>query len=223
MTMITLCGFGVSNYYNKLKLILLEKEIPFEERLVYPWQRESFRQSSPLGKIPFIETEDGSLSESQVILDYLEERYPNKPMYPMTVFERAKCRELIQHLELNLEWVARRLYKESFFGGSVSNETKREAYDKLSIGLDSIARLALFSPHIFGPTFSAADCVAYVHFVMIKQTTLKIYGEDMLERFLPSVAAYMQYMDSRPHIQTMMADRDAAMAAFVKLNVKYDG
>jgi len=223
MTMITLCGFGVSNYYNKLKLILLEKEIPFEERLVYPWQRESFRQSSPLGKIPFIETEDGSLSESQVILDYLEEHYPNKPMYPMTVFERAKCRELIQHLELNLEWVARRLYKESFFGGSVSDETKREAYDKLSIGLNSIARLVLFSPYIFGPTFSAADCVAYVHFVMIKQTTLKIYGEDMLERFLPSVAAYMQYMDSRPHIQIMMADRDAAMAAFVKLNVKYDG
>ena len=35
--MITLCGFGVSNYYNKLKLILLEKDIPFQEKLVYPW------------------------------------------------------------------------------------------------------------------------------------------------------------------------------------------
>jgi len=32
--MITLCGFGVSNYYNKLKLILLEKNIPFQEQLV---------------------------------------------------------------------------------------------------------------------------------------------------------------------------------------------
>jgi glutathione S-transferase len=44
-------------------------------------------------------------------------------MYPATVFARAKCRELIQHLELNSEWVARRLYKESIFGGSVSEET----------------------------------------------------------------------------------------------------
>jgi len=35
--MITLCGFSVSNYYNKLKLILLEKDIPFQEKLVYPW------------------------------------------------------------------------------------------------------------------------------------------------------------------------------------------
>lgn len=55
--MSTLCGFGVSNYYNKLKLILLEKQLPFSVRLVYPWQRDAFADSSPLGKIPFIETE----------------------------------------------------------------------------------------------------------------------------------------------------------------------
>ena len=221
--MITLCGFGVSNYYNKLKLIMLEKEIPFRERLVYPWERDSFRQCSPLGKIPFVETEHGGLSESQVILEYLEERYPQKPMYPTQVFARAKCRELIQYLELNLEWVARRLYKQSFFGGAVSEETKREANDGLAVGLEAVARLSLFSPYILGTSFTAADCVAYVHFIMIEQTTLKIYGENMLERFLPNVATYMQLMDSRPHVRAMMTDRVAAMAAFDKLNVKYDG
>ena len=223
MAMITLCGFGVSNYYNKLKLILLEKGIPFREKLVYPWQRESFRLSSPLGKIPFIETEHGSLSESQVILEYLEERYPEQPMYPTMVFARAKCRELIQNIELNSEWVARRLYKEAFFGGSVSIETKQEAKERLAAGLKAVAQLAPFSPYIFGSTFTAADCVAYVHFVMIEQTTVKIYGENMLQQFLPNSAAYMQFMDSRPHIQTMMADRDAALATFHKLDVKYNG
>jgi glutathione S-transferase len=58
---------------------------------------------------------------------------------------------------------------------------------------------------------------------MIEQTTEKIYGENMLQQFLPNSAAYMQFMDSRPHIQTMMADRDAALAAFHKLDVKYNG
>jgi glutathione S-transferase len=123
--MITLCGFGVSNYYNKLKLVLLEKQVPFQERVVYPWQRASFSQASPLGKIPFIETEHGGLSESQAILEYLEDSYPATPLYPADFFERARCRELSQHLELNAEWVARRLYKEAFFGGTVSDETKR--------------------------------------------------------------------------------------------------
>ena len=221
--MIILCGFGVSNYYNKLKLLMLEKGISFRERVVYPWQRESFSQCSPLGKIPFIETEQGGLSESQVILEYLEERYPEKPMYPVDLFARAKCRELIAHLELNAEWVARRLYKESFFGGSVSEETKLEARERLTLGLTAIARLTRFSPHIFGLDFGAADCVAYVHFFMIRQTTRKVYGEDMLEQFLPEAADYMRLMESRPHVQTMMLEREAALAAFIALNVKYDG
>ncbi|MEO8058952.1 MAG: glutathione S-transferase [Burkholderiales bacterium] len=221
--MLTLCGFGVSNYYNKLKLILLEKGIPFRERLVYPWERETFWHCSPLGKIPFIETAEGSLSESQAILEFLEARYPAIPMYPADVFQRAKCRELIQHLELNSEWVARRLYKESFFGGTVSEETKQEAKERLAIGLAAVARLSSFSPFIFGPSFTAADCVAYVHFFMIRQTSMAVFGDDMLERWVPKSSAYLRMMDARPHCQSMMVDRDAALAAFVALNVKYDG
>jgi glutathione S-transferase len=93
----------------------------------------------------------------------------------------------------------------------------------LILGLTAIARLVRFSPYIFGPKFSAADCVAYVHFFMIRHATLTIYGEDMLEQFIPAVAAYMQLMESRPHVQTLIVDRAAAVAAFNALNVKYDG
>lgn len=221
--MITLCGFGVSNYYNKLKLILLEKQIPFYERTVYPWERGSFLDDSPMGKIPFIETDEGSLSESQPILEYLEDRYPEIPLYPTHAYARAKCRELIQHLELNAEWVARRLYKESFFGGAVSEETKQEAHDRLVIGLGAAARLAKFSPFVLGSEFTAADCVAYVHFTMIQLAAVAVYGEDMLGRHIPEAAAYMSRMDERPHIRTMMAQRAAATTAFVDLNVPYDG
>jgi glutathione S-transferase len=221
--MLTLCGFAVSNYYNKLKLVLLEKGVPFEERLVYPWQSELFRGASPMGKIPFIETEQGNFSESQVILEYIEERYPEHPLYPLDLFQRSKCRELIQHLELNCEWVARRMYKESFFGGSVSDETKHEARGRLAIGLHAVAQLSSFAPNILGTAFTAADCIAYVHFLMIRLTTEKIYGENLLDKHFPRLQAYLQLMDARPHIQRMLAEREAALAAFVATNVKYDG
>jgi glutathione S-transferase len=220
--MIVLCGFGVSNYYNKLKLALLEKAVPFEEKLVYPWQRDNFRPSSPLGKIPFLETEHGGLSESQAILEYLEDAYPQTQLYPSDTFARAKCRELIQHLEFNAEWVARRLYKECFFGGTVSDETKREAHERLTVGLPAIAALASFSPYILGP-FSAADCVASVHFTMIALATSKIYADDMVARHVPQAGAYMRLMETRPHVRRIAADRRRALAAFLALNVKYDG
>ena len=221
--MITLCGFGVSNYYNKLKLLLLEKDVPFSERLVYPWQRDVFLQSSPLGKIPFIETEFGGLSETQAIAEYLEERYPALPMYPADLFERAKCRELLQHLELNCEWVARRLYKEAFFGGTVSDEVKGDARAKLINGLEAVERLSKFSPYILGDRFTAADCAAYIHFTMITLATQKIYGEDFVASVLPQAADFLQLMNLRPHVQTMMRGRTDALAAFTRLNVKYDG
>jgi len=220
---ITLCGFGVSNYYNKLKLVLLEKNIPFRERLVYPWERDQFWQDSPLGKIPFIVSDEGSLSETQPILEYLEDRYRDVPLYPADPFLRAKCRELMQHLELNSEWVARRLYKEAIFGGTVSDETKSEAYERLCAGLEAVARVSCFAPYIMGASLTAADCAAFMHFLMIRHVTLAIYNEDLVKRFLPEVGTYMELMESRPHVRAILSDRTDAMSAFLALNVKYDG
>jgi glutathione S-transferase len=214
--MINLCGFCISNYYNKTKLILLEKGIAFTEEEVRPSQDEALLKRSPLGKIPFIETEHGCLSESQVILEYLEETYPEKPLYPADSFERAKCRELIQHLELNMELHARRLYKEAFFGGTVSEETKNEVKERLDIGLKGLARLAKFSPYIAGDTYTAADCVAWLHFFVVSMAGQKIYGTDIIATHIPSIATYMHFIETRPHVQKVAADRAAAMAALIK-------
>lgn len=214
--MINLCGFAVSNYYNKTKLVLLEKGIDFTEEQVFPSQDEALLKRSPLGKIPFIETEQGCLSESQVILEYLEEVYPEIPLYPADSFQRAKCRELIQHLELNIELHARRLYKEAFFGGTVSDEVKNEVKELLEKGLKGLARLAKFSPYIAGDTYTAADCVAWLHFFMVSATSQKIYGADLVAAHFPDIASYMQLIETRPAAQKVATDRAAAMAAFLK-------
>jgi len=91
------------------------------------------------------------------------------------------------------------------------------------MGLEAVAQLSHFSPYIFGPAFSAADCAAYMHFLSIKITTFKIYGQNMLDRFFPDLGEYLQLMDSRPHVKNVMAERDAALAAFLKLDVNYEG
>jgi glutathione S-transferase len=216
MTMINLCGFAVSNYYNKTKLVLLEKGIAFTEEQVFPSQDEELLKRSPLGKIPFIETEQGCLSESQVILEYLEEAYPEIPLYPADSFQRAKCRELIQHLELNIELHARRLYKEAFFGGTASDEVKNEVKELLEKGLKGLARLAKFSPYIAGDSYTAADIVAWLHFFMVSATCQKIYGTDLVAAHIPNLADYMQFIETRPAAQKVATDRAAAMAAFLK-------
>jgi glutathione S-transferase len=49
-----LCGFAVSNYYNKIKLQLLVKGIAFEEELVWTGNSHpKLMNRSPMGKVPF--------------------------------------------------------------------------------------------------------------------------------------------------------------------------
>lgn len=212
--MITLYGAAISNYYNKAKLAMLEKGIEFKEVMLAPSQDPSVLSRSPLGKIPFIETKHGYLSESQAILEYLEDAYPQSPLYPNDPFQRAKCREFIQHLELNVELIARRLYGEVLFGRTASEETKQEVKDKVEAGLKGLARLSSLTPYAVGNTFGAADVVAWLHFGLIGMVTEKIYGTNLIAKHVPGVAEYMRGIESRPHAQKVAADRDAALKAF---------
>ncbi|MGH8750215.1 MAG: glutathione S-transferase [Burkholderiales bacterium] len=211
--MLKLCGFSVSNYYNKVKFALLEKNLPFQEVLVYPSSEEGHLKRSPMGKVPYLDTGNGTLCESQVIIDYLEDTYPNPPLYPDNSQHKAKCRELITFIELHLELVARRLYTEVFFGGKVSDEVKAEVKKQLEKGVKAFARLAKFSPYIAGDAFTYADCAAFVHLPMVSIVSQKIYGTDMLES-INGIAPYLELIGARPHAQKITVDREAATPAF---------
>lgn len=214
-TPIALCGFAVSNYYNKVKLSLLEKGVPFTEAVVYPSQKEELLSESPMGKVPFLRTPRGVLTESQVLTEFIEDSWPQPPLYPRDPFDRARCRELIEHIELHLELPVRRLYLEAFFGGAVPDETKKEVAALLEKGLGSLARLARFRPFIAGEGFTHADCAAWVHLPLVSQATRKIYGRDFLEEFLPQGKAYLKMIGERPHAQKVNDDRKAAMEAYM--------
>ena len=53
---IKLYGMPLSNYYNIVKAVLIEKGILFEEVLVKPNQEAEYLAKSPMGKVPCIET-----------------------------------------------------------------------------------------------------------------------------------------------------------------------
>ena len=179
--MITLCGFSVSNYYNKVKLALLEKGIPFNEELVMTGSKdEAVLAATPLGKVPFLRTEAGTLCESQVIVDYLEAAYPAVPLIPADPFAAAKARELCTYIELHLELVVRELYGQAFFGGTVSEEVQRRVRKQLTKNIAAFKRLAKFGPYVGGDSFTIADCAAYVSLPLVAMASKKVLGEDLL-------------------------------------------
>ena len=212
--MLTLCGFPVSNYYNKVKLALLEKGVTFTEETVMTKRTDAaVLSASPLAKIPFIRTADGGISESQVIMDYLEDAYPQVSLMPKDPFAKAKVRELATYIDWHLEITARELYGQAFFGGAaVSDSSKARIRAQLERNIDAFKQLAKFAPFVAGSTFSQADCSAYVSLPLVGMASRIVFGEDLLLAAGVDYKAYLKMLGERPAVQKVAADRKAATA-----------
>ena len=208
--MLVLCGFSISNYYNKVKLALLEKDVPFtEERVKSGPKDEAVLAASPLGKVPFIRTAQGTLCESQAILDYIEAAHPNPPLLPADPWQAAKVHELITFIDLHLELVARELYPKAFFGGELSDANGARIHKLLTKNIAGFKRLAKLSPYIAGPTFTQADCAAWASLPIVAMATKAVYGEDLLSAGGIDWKPYAKRVGERPSAQRVTADRKA--------------
>lgn len=211
--MITLYGMTLSNYYNKVKLVLLEKGVPFSEELLRTRSTdEAVLAATPLGKIPFIRVDGQTLCESQVIVEYLEARYPQPALLPADPLQAAKVRELVTFVELHLELVARELYGQAFFGGSASESTKERVRTLLAKNIAGFKRLARFSPYLAGDTFTLADCAGWIHLPILALATKAVLGEDMLAAAGVDWKPYARLVGERPSAQKVTADRKADQA-----------
>lgn len=207
---ITLCGFGLSNYVNKVKLVLLEKGLPFTEERVAPGHKpDDLLAASPLGKVPFIRASQGTLCESAAIIEYLEAVAPTPALLPADPWAAAKVRELALFIDLHLELVARELYPQAFFGGSVSEAQQVRVRKLLEKNIAGFKRLAKFAPYVAGDTFTVADCGAYVSLPLVALASKVIYGEDLLTAHEIDWKAYAKLIAQRPSAQRVDADRKA--------------
>jgi len=214
--MITLCGMPLSNYYNKVKLALLEKGLPFTEEFVATGSKdEAVLSATPLGKIPFIRTEHGALCESMAIVEYLEALAPQPALLPADPYAAAKVRELMIFANLHLELVARDLYAQAFFGGTVSESSQARVRKLLERNIPAFKRLAKFAPYVAGDRFTMADCAAYVNLPLIGLATRLVLGSDLLVEQGVDWKAYTKLVGERPSAQRVDADRKAAQAVMM--------
>jgi glutathione S-transferase len=209
--MLKLYGFSLSNYYNKVKLALLEKGVPFEEVLV-SFGAEGKAGQSPLGKVPYIETEQGFLCESQAIVDYIEARWPTPALIPADPWQAAKVRELIAYCDLHVELCARQLYAQAFFGGTLPEKFIERVKGDLIKNLAAFKQLVQFAPYAAGDTFTMADCALYVSLPLAALASKIVCGEDLVAAAGIDWKSYVKLIEARPTAQKVAADRKADQA-----------
>jgi len=211
--MLTLYGFDVSNYFNMIKLALAIKGIDYKVVSLYPNQTAEYLSKSPMGKVPALETEQGVLTETNVILEYLDEAYPDKPLYPGNTFEKAKIKELVKMAELYLELPARRCHPEVFFGQIVDDLTKKEVKRALCKGIEGMSRCAQFSPYLAGEQLTAADIVFLYSADLAAVVAGKLFDIDLLD-MAPGAKQLMATLNQREDVNKIAQDRKLANVEF---------
>lgn len=137
---VTVYDHPLSPYGQKVKIALAEKGVGFEAPLPQAIgsgvASGDFAEASPRGEVPALVDEDGTrVFDSTVILEYVEERWPEPPLLPATPAERARVRMLEDVMDTHFEAITWGLSEIEYFGraeGELAERMKATAAKQLA-------------------------------------------------------------------------------------------
>jgi stringent starvation protein A len=180
---ITLYDADRCPYCARVRIVLAEKRIEYETVEIDLDDRPAWiYEKNPLGKVPILEEDAFVLHESAVIDEYLDERYPEPPLWPADPGERALGRLLVFRFdELSKPYYALRR-KEAGAG------------ERLDRALAWLEALLAGQPFLSGREYGLAD-IAYVPWILRARDRM---GID-LDPF-PALSAWVERLEQRPAI-----------------------
>jgi glutathione S-transferase len=180
---ITLYDADRCPYCARVRITLAEKGIEYETVEIDLDDRPRWiYEKNPLGRVPILEEDTFVLAESAVIDEYLEERYPDPPLWPADPADRALGRMLVFRFdELSKPYYALRRGEDG-------------ARERLDAALATFERLLRERRFLSGREFGLAD-VAYVPWILRARDRMDVD----LERF-PALSEWVGRLEQRPSI-----------------------
>jgi maleylpyruvate isomerase len=163
---VKLYNYWRSSSSYRIRLALHFKGVPYEYvavSLITGEQHQAeHRLRNPSGSVPVLEVEENgvttTLSQSVALFEYLEERFPEKPLLPSSLVSRAQVRALGELINSGIQ---------PFHNLSTLNHLKTLGVDDkkwaahfINQGLEGLEKLAAKTAgrFLFGDTFTWADC-----------------------------------------------------------------
>jgi len=146
----TTCPFS-----QRCRLVLFEKGMDFEIRDVDLFNKpEDISTMNPYGQVPILVERDLILYESNIINEYIDERFPHPQLMPADPLMRARARLMLFNFEKELFIHVHMLENEKAKGAEKSHEKARsEIRDRLT----TLAPLFLKNKYMLGDEFSMLD------------------------------------------------------------------
>jgi glutathione S-transferase len=169
---------------------------------------------NPMGKMPVLEDGGKYVSESAVILEYLEDSHPQKPLMPAAPFDRAQVRLIARIVDLYIATQSGPFFRN--MNPAARNEAEVEGAKKALA--KAIADLEHFvsagGPYLTGKSLTLADCTVLPTMLMTSGIVAGFGVKDLFEG-LPKLSAWWQYVQADPFTGPFCKEYLAAMAAFL--------
>ncbi len=171
---------------------------------------------SARGKVPVLGTDEGFISETDVILRYLEDTDSRTPLLPANPFDRAQVWTAAKEIELYIELPARLCYVEVLFGGRATPEAlKAKAKRDLIKGFAALARRGQFAPYVAGRDFTLADIYFLYSVDLAQDVAERLFGLNLLDE-VRGARALLERLNDRPCVRVVAADREADFPIFLE-------
>jgi len=207
-----LYNVNLSNFATKSRLVIYEKGLNVEIAPIPGGQLSSaeYAKINPLGKTPTLDADGVIIPESEVINEYLEDKYPTPPLLPKSPEGRAKVRIFTRFHDLYLEPPLRALF------GQMNPKTRDEKVVTEKVTdfkkrLDQLEKMLADSGFACGADFTLADCALAP--TMFFATNLgPAFGFKPLDGH-PKLAAWWTHVQSRPSVKKALGEMGEALAA----------
>lgn len=199
-SVMTLYSSATSPYSHRVRIVLAEKSITYEIHDIVPDNvPEDLVELNPYNTVPTLVDRDLVLYDSDVIMEYLDERFPHPPLMPVDPVSRAKSRLLLHRIDR--DWY-------SLIDIIDSKDPKKvpAARKELSDSMTVIAPIFEQKPFFMSDDFSLVDCT-----VAPILWRLSHYGVELPPK-AKGLHAYAERLFSRESFQTSLSEREREMS-----------
>ncbi|WOH36791.1 glutathione S-transferase family protein [Thalassotalea fonticola] len=217
MASLTLYGAEPAPFVRKVRLTLAFKGLDYTQVPVFPFspdKPQTFVDNSPTGKIPLFQIDDNFITDSDVIIAFLEREYPNNSLLPADNILAARALWFNQYASSTIvSSLGGHLFVEMFLAKAFFNREPIQADIDLALNEEipsifTYLETELSDDYLVGNEFTLADLSVGAMFVFLKHCKVDCDASKW-----PKVAAYIDRVHSLPIFAKVIAEEIAAFKA----------
>lgn len=211
-----LYNMNLSNFASKSRIAIYDKGLDIEIAAIPGNNLKSpeYLKINPLGKTPALDADGVIIAESEIINEYLEDKFPNPPLLPKSPEDRARVRTFTRFHDLYLEPPLRALFGQ-LNPKSRDEKVVNERLTEFNQRLDQLEAMLAPSGFAAGPEFTLADC-ALAPTMFFATNMLPGFGAKPALEGRPKLEAWWKHVQTRPSVKKTLAEMGEALAVMMK-------